>query len=185
MTIYVLLALLLVLAGVFAWATPRWRAMAVKNHAFIARYVARLEEIMALPMEEARHQAELLLADPHTFQCVPMQSPSDDAIASLSPGLQDLFSRFERVQAVGTESILDRDLIAPFGWDWKERPWRRHQVWQIGSSHEHGLILVKPHQEGIYDTDGMEPDNDLNEPDFQSVYHWLLMAATDFSSPKT
>lgn len=74
---------------------------------------------------------------------------------------------------------MERELIAPFGWDWKEGPWRRHQFWQIGTCYESGLILVKPHQEGIYDTDG--DDDDLGEPDYPSVYHWLLMVASDFT----
>ena len=171
---------LLILVGVFVWAIGR--AMTAGNVAFSDRYFERRKVITALPVEEAKRQAELLLANPRVFECVPAPPASGDLLASLAPELPDLFSRYQSIQAVDTESVLERAVIAPFGWDWKEGPWRREQIWQIGSSHEHGLILVKPRQEGIYDTDGME--DDLEEASYPSVYHWLLMAASDFGPPK-
>lgn len=164
---------------VFAvWLRPRLKAMTAQDEAFAAQYHNQHQEIITLPYEEARWRAELLLADPQRLVCITAPSPLDDSLAHLAVGLQSLFSRFESIQVVGRESFLSRELIAPFGWDWKEGPWCKHQFWQIGTAHEHAVILVKPHLEGIYDTDGFDTGEEMEEPDFPSVYHWLLMATS-------
>ena len=151
--------------------------MAAQDEAFTTEYNRQYQEIIALPYEEARRRVELLLADPQRFICVPALSPLDAGIGPLASGLQSLFSCFESIQVADSESLLSRELIAPFGWDWKEGPWRKHQFWQIGTAHEHAVILVRPHMEGVYDTDGVDEREDMEEPDFPSVCHWLLMAA--------
>lgn len=161
---------------VLAWAKPRLKAMEAEDKAFFERYHRREQEIAVLTFEEARAQGELLLSDPSKFDCIPAP-PALDALEALAPGLQSLFSRFASVQAVNSEACLSRDLIAPFGWGWKDGPWHEYQFWQIGTDYEHVVILVKPHQEGIYATDG---DDDLEEPDYPSVYHWLLSVTSDF-----
>ena len=173
-------AILLAASGTaFAvWIKPKLRAMTAEDESFTARYHRQYQEIVALPYEEAQRRAELLLIDPQRFLCLPAPPPLDDSLAHLASGLQSLFSRFEGIQVVDRESRLSRDSIAPFGWDWKEGPWRKHQFWQIGTAHEHAVILVKPHLEGVYDTDGLDTDEEMKEPDFPSVYHWLLMAAS-------
>ena len=180
MLLVTIIAVLLSAGGVaFAiWVRPKLRAMTAQDEAFTTQYNHQYQEIIALPHEEARRRAELLLADPRRLLCVPALSPLDTGVAPLASGLQSLFSRFESIQVVDSESLLSRELIAPFGWDWKEGPWRRYQFWQIGTAHEHAVILVRPQLEGVYDTDGMDEGEDLEEPDFPSVYHWLLMATS-------
>ena len=175
----------LLAAGIVAfalWVRPKLKAMAAQDEAFTAQYRRQYREIIALPYEEARRRAELLLADPQRLLCVPAHAPLDAGVVPLASGLQSLFSRFESIQVIDSESLLSRELIAPFGWDWKEGPWRRHQFWQIGAAHEHAVILVRPHLEGVYDTDGMDEGEDMEEPDFPSAYHWLLMAASRVTS---
>ncbi len=176
----VLLAVILfiLVTLIFVWGRPHLRRMKAQDDMFAARYVQRQQEVLALSVEDAYRQAELLLVNPQKFYCIPLAQPAEN-FDVLAPNLQALFSRFKTIEAVDTEYFLERELISPFGWDCEESPWRKHQFWQIGAGHEHSIILVKPHQEGVYDTDGT--DDDLEEPSYPTIYHWLLMAASDFS----
>ncbi len=138
-----------------------------ETDAWIERDLEEQKRILALSFEEARQQAELLLADPLKFTCV-ASPPSNDALTILAPGLLSLFSRLESVHAVDSEAFLSRQDMAPLIWEGNDLL-RGHIVSMIGQAHRHAVALVKPHEERVYDLS--EGDLEL----YPSVYHWLLM----------
>ncbi len=184
---YLIIAIALLALTSTVWIVRWFKVLAANADAEIAanivdmeRYGERIEAVVALPMEEARRRAELLLADPDVFASV--ESPASQLPDVLAPALRGLFSRFESVTAVQDEAFLSRNLVAPFGWEWEDGPWRRHQFWQIGWESGHVYTLVKPYEEGVYNIEELEDDDDVSEPDFPSVYHWLLAVAPEQDS---
>ena len=133
------------------------------------RYFETLNTIMAMPLEEARQQAELLLTDPQKFDCV--SSPSTKSLDILAPELQALFARFEVIQVVDDEAFLSRDSIAPFDMDGNGLSWGQ-PLWYIGQTDGHSVTMVKPHEELVYAT--ADGENTAPTDPYPSVYHWLL-----------
>lgn len=145
-----------------------------KADAWDDRYFETLNTIMAMPLEEARRQAEFLLADPQKFDCV--SSPPTKPLDILAPELQALFVRFEVIQVVDDEAFLSRNDIAPLDMDGDGLSWGQ-PLWYIGQEHGHSTTMVKPHAEPVYDTTDGDPPS---EP-YPSVYHWLLWVSASAS----
>lgn len=142
------------------------------------RYFQEQQRIAALAFEEAHRQAERLLADPGTFDCVPSSRPPDGPLHELAPGLPALFSRFDSIATVDDEAFLSREKIAPFDWDGNGLSWGQ-PLWVIGQTHGHAATLVKPHKENVYDmsADDLLPDGRLPESGLEISYPALEVGA--------
>lgn len=147
-------------------------------------YRQERERITALSGDEARREAEVLLADPQKFQCVPSPLSDDVVPDELALGLRSLFARFESIRAVDNdpylsddaEAFLDRQDIVPFDWDGDGLSWGQ-PLWKIGQPYGGAVALVKPGEESVYDVFVDNASTNYELESHPSVYHWLLMVA--------
>lgn len=136
----------------------------------IERAVRRKSEIRALPVTEAKQRALALINDPFTFVTVNATQASADESEDLAPELRELLGRYELIQKLGSEAHVTGQGIGPV----PSLP----PFLQIGTDFDATLVLVKPHEEGVYITDGSDTAEELDEPDYPTIYHWLIAKGT-------
>lgn len=121
-------------------------------------------ELMPLPVAEARRRATTLLANPERFRCVEAPLTDEDRckLTSLAPLLRGFLERYSLVEAVENCQYLSRELNEAGG------PF-------LALGYDQGLtqLLIKPGDEAIFmsgeTTEGPEPDRLC-----ESIYHCLL-----------
>jgi hypothetical protein len=122
------------------------------------------DNLMPLPVEEARRRATALLGNPDRFRCeeAPLTDEDRRKLASLAPLLREFLERYSRVRAVEDCQQVSRELKV---WD--------GQFLALGGDVGFAQLLVKPGDEAIYEvaewTEGPEPDHVCD-----SIYHYLL-----------
>lgn len=130
----------------------------------------QLAAARALSQTEAEVRALNLLSDPRLYRIV--ENPiRGDSLASLGPGLQKFFSRFETVREIKGETSLDRNQIGTSN--------LCEGFLRIGTDMEHTEIVVRPNEDTIYVIDGTEPEEVPLEEGFPTIYHYIVAGYHD------
>ena len=125
----------------------------------------QLAAARTLSQTEAEVRALNLLSDPKLYRIV--EKPiRGDSLASLGPGLQKFFSRFETVREIKGETSLDRNQIGTSNLS--------EGFLRIGTDMEHTEIVVRPNEDTIYVIDGTEPEEVPLEEGFPTIYHYIV-----------
>ncbi len=130
-------------------------------------------EIFALPAAEARARAEALLADPRKFDRSASTVGDAAALATLSPALQDFFSRHEKVHVRHGDTLLERELIGPSE--------RKRGYLRIGRDADLTELVVRAGEDPVFEIDGSET-SDAQMRRYPSVYH-LIVSVCDTIYP--
>jgi hypothetical protein len=122
------------------------------------------DNLMLLPVGEARRRAAALLANPDRFRCEEALLTHEDRrkLAPLAPLLREFLERYSMVEAVEDSQYVSRELKGTDG-----------PFIELGYDQGFTRFLVKPGDEAIYTageaTEGPEPDRLCD-----SIYHCLL-----------
>jgi len=182
-------SILLILIAAVALAVPRIKAFAERARAKRIEEDAQLqawrdanderrEAIAELPLSVAREQALALLADPRYFECTESSDADASRLDFLAPELLSLFQRYETIESVSQPCLLDRNEIQQVKVAAKSRR-KPPPFWIIGwEDGGHWVVVVKAGEEGIFVTDDFENTEEMIEPDYPSVYHWLLTVSS-------
>jgi hypothetical protein len=128
-----------------------------------------LERIALLPLNVAIDLTMVVLADATKFACIDAKGPGVFS-AMFSPINQAFFDRYARVEIVGSNTWVSRDLITPS---------RSHLGYHvIGQSDMGGDIVdvvIRASEDRVYDLDGHERDDSQRMlSSWSSIYHWIL-----------
>lgn len=126
--------------------------------------VQELAIARGLSEEEAEKRALKLLHNAKLYRIV--ENPtSEDSLPLRGPRLQKFFSRFETVREIKGETSLDRNQIGTSS--------LRDGFLKIGTDMEHTEIVARPNEDTIYIIDGSEPEDQVLEESFPTIYHYI------------
>jgi len=121
-----------------------------------------------LPLSEAKERALKLLIDPKKFNCEPANSSE---VNNLLPAeLQGIARHYRTIKTVRGEAELNFQGIEPSK--------LKTGFFTIGVNSDHVELVIKPMEEAIYEIDGTEDDNQIEDSKCPSLYHWIIM--TDY-----
>jgi hypothetical protein len=165
------------LERIIGWSSRYERAHEEWESQIIELHQKLDTEINPLPIEEARQQAEILLADPHRFVCQ-QESLTDDSrlrLQALAPYLRVFFAQYSSVKQANVSGVsLDRSLDELDDLDVPDAS----QYVIVGQEDTRILLAARVGEEAIYtfDEEPEEPEDEPGEPihTFTSIYHYLI-----------
>ncbi|MBI3947264.1 MAG: hypothetical protein HY321_15165 [Armatimonadetes bacterium] len=153
--------------GAAGYGLVRAKELSLKKLVAAGRPVE--SRVLGLTPEEARRQAEALLADPSRFECE-LGSPGPEArslIAPLGPGLRSFLETRVRIRSAGAAVAVGSAFV--------RRSRALPEFVTIGCpGPEHTELAARPGEETVYVLVDDVPPDDRQEETFPTIYHCIL-----------
>lgn len=133
---------------------------------FVGELESAKNNIFSMTIEEAKLKAEKLLEDVNKFTCSPGKMITEELFCILPQTVNDLFAKCADLKAVAGEAHLSVEDIGPSKY--------HHGFIRIGTDSDFVELVVEANKDPVYEVDGTESLEDLQENSFPSVYHWVL-----------
>lgn len=153
----------------------KWQASS--DHELFAKIELYKREVDALPLQNGKEIAELILSDKEKFRCVKSTPSAHERewLKNLSPSLRGFFEKYQSVETVYGDTQINRAEIGQSEYN--------DAFVKIGCSTDFTDLVVKANEDSVYRIDGSEKAETDYER-YPSIYHLIVMIDKLVYSPK-